>query len=254
MSDDIKVSVSLIPQGQEKYYVRHVNFPEHVYISMGFYVNGHRRFAFKCKPMFGEMEYIIPYELENRFNGLLAARMMMFFPREKVDDPEFKFKLSEDEWKAFADRWDLVLDHELKVTELNPFPNTKKGIANSKAEFTALENSLSYNIGVAQVELFKVLNPNIKLGAFKPENLEINIKHEKFINLLSFIIRGTIRCGKLFTEFKTINTRKPSTLLHINNIMEGHSYVRYWYKYLNPYYKIMLEEQKNKLSAVGTPS
>jgi len=134
-------------------------------LSVGFYVNGLCKFAYKFRPTGGRFLSLLCYELEDKFNIRLANVVMSFTPRKKTENPDFKFKLTEDEWKSFQIRHNIDLDNFKEYNEISKEKENYDFYQN-----TNIESSFSY-------KFFKLLNEFSKISEkqnkiFKDEQME----------------------------------------------------------------------------------
>jgi len=163
-------------------------------LTIGFYVNNQYKYAFSFSPG-GDFGYLLAYELEKKFDHNLAGNLMRYPLRIQVTYPDFKFKLTEDEWGIFETRWNINLDNNVYISEKD-----------SKLEKKAFVDSLSYR-------LISYSQHYDKLNSKSSNNFE-----ESANNVFAAIMLGKA-VDITLNEFLLLYTEKKSIIDRMNLII-----------------------------------
>jgi len=173
-------------------------------LSIGFYVENQCKYAFSINPD-GDHIYLVAYELEYKFNRHLAAKLMCYSQRTKVTDPDFKFKLTEDEWKIFETRWSINSDSKIAISD-----------DEVKLEKQTYEESLGYRI-ISYVQHYDKLDTTPSVGIVEDDlnNIFDGIMLGKAVDVLlkSFLL--------IYKEKKSIATRMNIVILDFKSVPEA---------------------------------
>jgi len=181
-------------------------------LSVGYYVNNALKFSYSFRPV-SNLQYLIAYELEDKFDVHLASEMMRYVPRKDIaGHSDFKFKLTEEQWKAFSDRYDLVSSPDKpvdpKLFREYDEPNKEKDDMYGPLEQKAVEKCYSkqfsevydqyHTLFVDQRNTFKELDMNNK------NNIKLLYKYmERLLHLGTVLASGGIRIISIYNKKKT---------------------------------------------------